>query len=303
MIGVERVGTWVRRRRAVRRRFNPYVFGPPVLDRALLFGRGASTTEALARLELGNVRVVGERRIGKTSFLHHLRSLLSLQPSDGRDTIPVFVDLESVPGSDLLEALLEETIDVLAVWSAERVEPCLAAGRSPSELLRLCARMVDDVVSRTRRGLRLVFLIDEIDVLGDGGNVSEAFGSLSGGLSAEVRFVTAGAGRKGSVSRESAPGRTIFGEVELPPLSAEDAEALVRRPVAGVFDFEADAVARILGRSRLRPYLIQKLSARALDRMLDDRRTVCRPTDVDAASGPWLFAERSSTPNTSDAVD
>ncbi len=300
MIGVEQVGTWVRRRRAVRRRFNPYVVGAPVFDPGLFVGRAASTREVLARLARGNVRVIGEHRIGKTSFLHHLRSLLSLQSASGLDTIPVFVDLESATGADLPEALLEETVDVLAVWSTRGLDQPPAAGlRSAAERIRLCATLLDEVVSRTGRAARLVYLVDEIDMLADERGVCEALDSLTSGLCAEVRFVTAAARPRAGDLGQPGHHRGRFEDVELPPLSVEDGETLVRKPVAGVFDFEDEAVSMILDRSNRRPYLIQKISARALDRMLDDRRTVVRRSDVDAVSNAGPPAERSSLPNAS----
>ncbi len=303
MTGVGQVGTWVRRRRAVRRRFNPYVVGTPVFDPGLFVGREAATSEVLAWLELGHVRVAGERRIGKTSFLHHLRSRLALRSDDLRDTIPVFVDLESAPAADLLAAVLEETVDVLAVWSRRGLDPLAAALSGAAERLRLCTRLMDEVLSRTRRKARLVYLIDEIDVLADDRGVCEALDSLDCSLGAEVRFVTAAARPRASDLGSPGPRRRKFEDVELPPLSVEDAEALVRRPVAGVFDFEDEAVAMILDRSRLRPYLIQRISARSLDRMLDDRRTVVRRADVDAVSSDGPLSERSSAPNANGAMD
>jgi hypothetical protein len=57
---------------------------------------------------------------------------------------------------------------------------------------------------------------------------------------------------------------------------------LVKRPVAGVFRYEALAVERILELSSLRPYLIQRLCLHAVNRMLDDGRTTVRLADVGA---------------------
>lgn len=286
MIGVRQVETWVRRRRALRRRFNPYVVGTPVFERSLFFGREALTRVALARLGRGSVSVVGEHRIGKTSFLHHLRSVL-LARSDGElPAIPVFVDLESLPGVGLLQALLEETSCVLAAGSPKHAELQLEAAAPSSAWgqLQLCARLLDDLGRHRRRALRLVYLIDEADTLADEMDLAETLAALSAGLRTDVRFVVAGARSRAGALREPGHDEGTFEEVTLTPLSWHEGEALVRCPVSGVFDFEAAAVRRILDRSRLRPYLIQKLSARAVDRMLDDGRTVVRGTDVDAVA-------------------
>ena len=70
-------------------------------------------------------------------------------------------------------------------------------------------------------------------------------------------------------------------ELELTPLTREEAEALVKAPVAGVFRYQADATERILDLSGLRPYLLQKLCSRAVNRMLEEGRTCIRLCDVD----------------------
>jgi hypothetical protein len=69
--------------------------------------------------------------------------------------------------------------------------------------------------------------------------------------------------------------------LELPPLAPRDAEALVREPVAGVYTYVNPAVERILDASRLRPFAIQKLCRRAVDRMLDDARSTVLLSDVE----------------------
>ena len=63
----------------------------------------------------------------------------------------------------------------------------------------------------------------------------------------------------------------------------EDAEALIREPVSGVFRWKGDAVERILELSRLRPYLIQKYCVHAVNRMLEQERSTVRLEDVEAA--------------------
>ena len=157
--------------------------------------------------------------------------------------------------------------------------------------LSVCGGLLDEIGGRRGLAVRLVYLIDEIDTLADDVNLAETLAALSEGVGAQVRFVIAGARRRASAPGEPGHGRGMFEELDLRPLSAEDGEALARRPVEGVFDFETTAIASILDRSRLRPHLIQRLCARAVDRMLDDGRSVVRRSDVDTVS--TTCAERS----------
>lgn len=215
MMGVDHIAAWMRRRRAGRRGLNPYIAGTPVFDGKLFFGRESATRRALTGLESGHLRVTGERRIGKTSFLHHLR------------------------------------------------------------------RILDELHARAGRPSRLVYLIDEADALVDPPGLDEQWlASLVDGWSDEVRVVLAGVGRNGHGKLQA------LDEIELTPLTKEAGEALVRQPVAGVFDYEAGAVARILERGRLRPYLIQRLCIRSIERVRGEGRTVVRESDVDSEAGP-----------------
>jgi len=94
--------------------------------------------------------------------------------------------------------------------------------------------------------------------------------------------VLAGVGRG-----DSGPGDRCHGALdllELPPFTPEEAEALVQKPVAGVFRYEPRAVERILQLSLLRPYPIQRLCLHAVDRMLDEGRATVRLADVEATS-------------------
>jgi len=94
--------------------------------------------------------------------------------------------------------------------------------------------------------------------------------------------VVAGVGRSASGPGE-VRGDGALDELALEPFTEE--EALVRKPVAGVFSYERAAVDRILQRNRLRPYPIQRLCLHAVNRMLDEGRTTVRMGDVEAASG------------------
>ena len=284
MIGVAGLAGWIRRRRALRRRFNPYVVGTPVFDRALFFGREALIRRTLGLLERRHVSLTDERRIGKTSLLHQLRAALAGRDDGVHETVPVFVDFESLPDAGLLESLVEETVEVLAPLVPDRGERKRGTERGDAAgRFRRYEGLLEEFVCWKRRPLRLVYLIDEIEVLGDSASPCRTLAALGVGGRAQVRFVVASARRWAEAQRGREPEWEMFEQSELPPLSAQAGEALVRDPVRGVFDYEAAAVSTILERSELRPYRIQKLCARAVDHMLDEGRSVIRQGDVDAA--------------------
>jgi hypothetical protein len=287
MIDVARIGGWMRRRRAVRRRFNPYVAGTPVFDSHLFFGREQLAQRTLRLLASRSVKLTGERRIGKTSFLHHLQRVLASENGGERRFVPVFVDLEAVTAPRLFHDLMEETVEALAF-----LPRTLAGLRSTGEHDRYQAsdfshdlrRVVKELRGRTQEPARLVLLIDEVDALcHDPEAISDQWlGTLLEERSLELRVVLAGVDGGASGLGEARHRHYPLEELELEPLAPDDAEALVTRPVAGVFRYEPRAVERILQLGHGRPYLLQRLCLRALNRMLDEGRTTVRLADVEA---------------------
>jgi len=280
MIGVGHITSWMRRRRARRRRFNPYIAGTPVFDRQLFFGREELTRRTLRQLDARSVTLTGERRIGKTSFLHHLQAVLAAGNGGERRSFPVFVDLEGVTAPGLFHALIEEALDALALpprmlgrlrFSAE------ARAYGARDFSHDLERLVEHLRHRRPGSARLVFLIDEVDALREKPQeiCDPWLGPLLEHGSQELRVVLAGVQRVAALQ-----------PLELSPLTRDEAEALVKRPVAGVFRYEPSAVERILTLACGRPYRIQRLCLHAVNRMLDEGRTTIRLADVDAATGP-----------------
>jgi tetratricopeptide (TPR) repeat protein len=74
------VGLWARRegrrRQLMKRRFNPFIAGAPVLDTDMFFGREQLVERILQTIHNNSLLLYGERRIGKTSLQHHLRRRL-----------------------------------------------------------------------------------------------------------------------------------------------------------------------------------------------------------------------------------
>jgi type II secretory pathway predicted ATPase ExeA len=262
MTRVIRIARWLRRRRAQRRRFNPYAAGTPVFDSSLLFGRDSLTARTLGLLSSRSVRLTGEHRIGKTSFLHHLQKALT---SEGGlwGFVPVFVDLEAVTAPRVSRVLMEETVE---------------------ELAHDVRRVVRNLRERTRADARLVLLVDEVDAVLPGPESEPWLDALLEGCSEELRVVLAGV--NGQVSRRGASRheRGRMEELVLEPLHPDDARALVTRPVAHCFRYEPRAVERIVQLAEGRPYLLQKLCLNALNRMLDEGRSVIRLADVESSA-------------------
>jgi hypothetical protein len=285
MTRVIRIARWLRRRRAQRRRFNPYAVGTPVFDRSLLFGRDSLTARILGLLSSRSVRLTGEHRIGKTSVLHHLQKALT---SEGGlwGFVPVFVDLEAVTAARVSRVLMEETVEELALLPRTlglRLDGPHDAYHA-CDLVHDVRRVVRNLRERTRADARLVLLVDEVDAVLPGPEPEPWLDALLEGCSEELRVVLAGV--NGQVSRGGASRheRGRMEELVLEPLHPDDARALVTRPVAHCFRYEPRAVERIVQLAEGRPYLLQKLCLNALNRMLDEGRSIIRLADVESSA-------------------
>ena len=284
--GVQRL----RRRRAFRRRFNPYIAGAPVLDDDMFYGREKLTSRMLSTLHRNSLMITGERRIGKTTFLHHLKRVLAEDEAGEWRFFPVFVDLQGVPEQSFFHALMAEVVDALDLSPATRQalrftpEP---EGYDARDFGHDLQQVIAELKGRTDRRVRLALLIDEVDVLNE---YSESVNQRLRGIfmksfSENLVAVMSGVGIRRRWKSEASPWYNFFDEIELTPFSREEAEALVREPVAGVFRWKPEAVERVLELSRLRPYLVQKLCVHAVNRMLDAGRGTIRLEDVEAARG------------------
>jgi tetratricopeptide (TPR) repeat protein len=283
----------VRRRRAMRRRFNPYIAGAPVLDDDMFYGREKLTARMLSTLHRNSLMITGERRIGKTTFLHHLKHVLAADEAGEWCFFPVFVDLQGVPEQSFFHALMAETVDALELSPATRQalrftpEP---EGYDARDFSHDLQQVIAQLRTRTDRKVKLALLIDEVDVLNE---YSESVNQRLRGIfmksfSENLVAVMSGVGIRRRWKSEASPWYNFFDEIELLPFSREEAEALVREPVAGVFRWKPEAVDRVLELSQLRPYLVQKLCVHAVNHMLEAGRGTIRREDVDAARGAAL---------------
>ncbi len=278
----------LRRRRALRLRFNPYIAGAPVLDDQMFYGREKLTARMLSTLHRNSLMITGERRIGKTTFLHHLKRTLETDEAGDWRFFPVFVDLQGVPERAFFLALISEVVDALGLTPATRealrfrLDGSRYEARDFSHDLPL---VLAELATRTEKKVKLALLIDEVDVLNE---YSESVNQRLRGIfmksfSDNLVAVMSGVAIRRRWKSEVSPWYNFFDEIELAPFTREEAEALVREPVAGVFRFQPQAVERILELSELRPYLVQKYCVHSVAHMLDEGRSTIRLADVEAA--------------------
>jgi hypothetical protein len=279
----------LRRRRAIRRRFNPYIAGAPVHNQEMFFGRERLLRRILNVLHHNSLMITGERRIGKTTFLYHLRRVLEGDEGSDFRFFPVAIDLQGVPEEAFFTTLMSDVVDAL------KLSPDTLAGlRFRSDVERYdgrdfshdLQRVLEELKTRTPKKVKLALLIDEVDVLNEySERVNQRLRSIfMKTFSEHLVAVMSGVGVRRVWNSEGSPWYNFFDEIELTPFTREEAEALVREPVEGFFRWDNDAVERILAKSRLKPYVIQKYCIHAVNHMLEDGRTTVTLADVDAVT-------------------
>jgi hypothetical protein len=297
LLGLGYAAQRLRRRRAVRKRFNPYIAGAPVRDQDMFFGRQKLLTRIMNVLHHNSLMITGERRIGKTTFLHHLKGALERDEGTEYKFFPVSTDLQGVPEAGFFHAVMTDVVETLKpreeTLSALRYrgDDDRYDGRDFSHDLQ---RVIEELKTRTDRKVKLALLIDEVDVLNEySERINQRLRSIfMKTFSEHLVAIMSGVGIKRIWNSEGSPWYNFFDEIELTAFSPEEAEALVRQPVEGVFRYEAEAVERILSASGLKPYVIQKFCIHAVNRMLEDGRTTITAEDVEAVREAVRFEGR-----------
>jgi hypothetical protein len=277
----------IRRSRAIRQHFNPYIAGAPVADTSLFYGRQRDLQRVLNLLHHNSFMITGERRIGKTSFLLQLRRTLEIDQGGPYRFFPVLIDLQGVREADFFATIMAEIIETLELGPSLRDRLRFSRDRSDYDGRNFShdlPQVISDLSQRTERSVRLVLLIDEADVLND---YSERTNQLLRGVfmrnfSEHVVTVMSGVGVKHRWDSDVSPWYNFFDQLRLTPFSPAEAEALVREPVAGIFRYEQQAVEKILEYSEMKPYLIQRFCIHAVSRIIDHGRTTVFASDVEA---------------------
>jgi WD40 repeat protein len=268
---------------------NPYIAGPPVRGSDLV-GRTSDLARLHDKLRHGSIQLTGERRIGKTSLLHHLAD----HPGSH---IPIWLDAQ-----DLHEPAAFRT------WLTAAVRHHLPeAPADPADLVPYLRRLAAS-------GKTPLLLVDEISLL-QGLSARDAawLRSLS---SPPIAAVLAGSPFDWSrffASLPDAAGSPFnhLQDLTIGPLTDPEMRRLVTRP--GAVPPDDEAMRNILDLSGGRPYLAQRLCQVALDRVQREERLSITRADVDAAAREALvtgldhqhkkrWAELAAAPNIQQAL-
>ncbi|GEM_PF-2419593 len=285
---------------------NPYVFGEPIRDEHLFFGRAAELSEihrGVTKRNKQNFLVTGPRRAGKTSLLLQLKARLQFP----------FVSLVLTPqkmGHEhhqmfraILLQLREEVQDNLGeappplswdVKTASRETPIdlfnFQFERDLKKHLDWLATMSDET--------RVILLLDEatflLASLAPEKTVHDSRQEFLRHLlqtHERVACVLAGTPQILQMTGVTSPLYNIFFGIKLKGLSLEETARLIREPARQVgVRFEDDAVARIIEYGGCSPYYTQALCFLALEHMYKASQGPAGPDEILTVTIPHIDA-------------
>lgn len=285
---------------------NPYVFGEPIKDEHLFFGRVAELSEihrGVTKRNKQNFLVTGPRRAGKTSLLFQLKarlqypfvSLMLTPEKMGHEHHEMFRSIlrelgEEVQNSlgeappplswDVKTATRETSIDVFNFHFERDLKKHLA----------WLAKMSDET--------RVILLLDEATFLLTGSSSGKAAHDsrqefLRHLLQTHERIacVLAGTPQILKMTSVTSPLYNIFSGIKLKGLSPEETEMLIREPAQQVnVRFEDEAVALLIEYGGCSPYYTQALCFLALDHMYETTQRPIGPDEMVTVTVPHVDA-------------
>ena len=230
---------------------NPYFHRGPIRKPEYFFGRGQEVTSVLSLIKNNqSVSIVGPRRIGKTSFLLHIShpEVMARQGLSPDKHIFVFIDcggLNTLDPSGFYRLILEETEDQFLDQGLD-IELNIPDTLTYRQFERTLRRL-------SRQGFKLIYLLDEFELMSENHNLDADFFSGLRGLTARhnVCYVTASQSHLLELSYAEgvlgSPFFNIFAVHHLNLFTQAEGIDLIREPSrkAGV-DFSAPTVDFIL---------------------------------------------------------
>jgi len=278
-----------RRKRSLRRGFNPYISGEPIRRADMFFGRTRFIDEILRILHNNSLMIYGERRIGKTTLLYQLSNRLSSGRDPDYEFFPVLADLEGTTKDTFFHVVMDDIVRTCAPRLGQMPElafdPRSAEEYGDRDFSRDLSTILDRLKATSRKEMKLILLMDEMDVV-------DTFGTM---LQLQLRriFMTTFAENLGAVvagvkisrrwDRPESPWYNLFHEMRVPMFTDEEARQLITEPVRGVYRYAESAADRIIIHGKGRPYQIQRYCLESVNHMLGRGDTRILLEDVKAA--------------------
>ncbi len=276
---------FIKRRIAFVNRYNPYIAGAPVRNEKMFYGREKLLQRLINTLPNNSLMMHGPRRIGKTSLQHQLKKRLERAEHPDYHYVPVFIDLQGVREERFFRTMMEDILEACAPLPAELTRTTERPnGYSARDFSAELQQVLAHLQSRSAKKLKLVLLLDEVDTLNAfSARVNQQLrGIFMKSFAENLVAVMSGSYIRKQWESEGSPWYNFFEEIAVPPLEKEEALALIRGPVQGIFSYEKEALEKVLAYSKCEPYRIQRLCVNAINRIIEMKRRRVTASDIEA---------------------
>lgn len=285
----------VKYRIAIINKYNPYIAGSPIMTEEMFFGREKLLKRILNTVHNNSLMIHGPRRIGKTSLQHLLKRRLENLDDPEFVFVPVMIDLQGTSEEHFFSHMMEEVIETCKPCFKGEIKFKLHENKdnySGRDLSRDLKALLTELGKQFDKKLKLVLLIDEVDELNKySEQVNQKLRSIFMKTFAQnLVAIMSGTSIRKSWESEGSPWYNFFEEIDVPPFEPEDAAKLITEPVAGIFSYDQDAVAKIIEYSECKPYVIQKFCVQVVNCIIEEKRRRVTVADVDAVARQVLTA-------------
>lgn len=256
----------------------PYPSGAITDDRRLV-GRDRLLDELAALVtgpEVGSTRVIGEKRVGKSSLVRSLKTRLERLP--GKALVVVYIDVNKLGTDNDAQQAMASMMSKTA-RSLQAAAPELAALDLPpfdSDPVARFSEFLDD--ARERLGDRgILVIVDEFDEMPDGvfarGGAGDAFFRVLKAFSSDgdCGFLLVGSERLELVLGPQSDRLNAVGEHRVDYIKADQIDDfidLVERPVTEYLEIDRDAIAELHELTAGHPFYTVMVCREIVDRAL-----------------------------------
>jgi len=284
------LGRWLllhrERQQALATHSNPYTAGGPIMEKSRFFGRSAILQELLASIHNTNFIIMGDNRMGKTSVLRRLQD--ELGPSNASHLyLLAYIDISDIDDEErLFETLLVETKRQFGKRLPTLDFDAILAKKEDAFFRFQYA--IDAVIQELEtagtggRQIRLVFMLDECDVLNELGirAKSRIRSIFTQRFAQNVSALLVGVRIHLDAERKS-PWWNSFRIKLMTPFSDEEVRALIKEPAGRIYRFEDAAISRIIEWSERNPYLVQLLCHQGVNMATEQKRLRITNRDIE----------------------
>ncbi|OQY57635.1 MAG: hypothetical protein B6245_16010 [Desulfobacteraceae bacterium 4572_88] len=262
-------------------RYNPYIVGEAVHDPEMFFGRADMMQDIFQSLRQNSLCLTGERRIGKTTLLEHINK------NAQEPFFSFFCNLESVKEAFFFSRIMQHLVNkVQSVWENTKLDLILLEKERHEYDDLDFEEDVDAVLGFLKKHynpqVSIIMCLDEIDATeGFSPDIHQSLRNVFQTYQGTIRMVAAGVSiKRGEWHLPTSPWYNFFEFRDISALDRFNAERLITEPVRGFYTYGVGAIDFIPYKTNGKPFYIQMICKKAINRVLDEKRRKVTLADV-----------------------